>query len=133
MGAYGHRGGGGRVLGPAGGLGLLLRDITSGPDAGGGSLGPSSTIVDGEDVLNSRGRDEGPAPGDDNPSSSSCRRILLGRTIRFLIDSSRVLASVPGLSFEIDCAILTSTGWSFDKPSLLPSILTDGTLLYHDT
>ena len=110
VGAYGHRGGGWRVLGPAGGLGLLLRDLTSGPGTGEGSLGPSSTIFDGEDVLDSRGRDEGPAPGDDNPSSSSCRRILLGRTIRFLIDNSRVLAPAPGLSFEADCTVLLSTG-----------------------
>jgi hypothetical protein len=71
---------------------------------------PSSTAVCGEDVLDRRDRDEGPAPGDDNPSSSSCRRILLGRTIRFLIDSSLVLASSPGLSFGVGCTVLLSTG-----------------------
>lgn len=102
VGAYGHRGGGGRVLGPLGGLGLLVRLGTTSLDAGGTFSGPSSTIVDGDDVLDSRGRDEGPAPGDDKPSSSSCRRILLGRTIRFLIDSSLVLASAPGLPFDAD-------------------------------
>jgi len=53
-------------------------------------------VVEGDLVL---GREEGPAPGDDNPSSSSCRLILFGRTIRFLIDNSRFLASTSGLSF----------------------------------
>jgi hypothetical protein len=71
---------------------------------------PPSITVCGEDVLDRRGRDEGPAPGDDNPSSSSCRRILLGRTIRFLIESSLVLASALGLPFDAGCTVLLSTG-----------------------
>ena len=54
-------------------------------------------MIEGDLVL---GREEGPAPGDDNPSSSTCRLILFGRTIRFLIDNSRFLASVSGLSFD---------------------------------
>jgi len=83
-----------------GGLGLLLRVMTSPPGAGRGLLDALLTTIEGEDVLESRGREEGPAPGDDNPSSSSCRRILLGRTIRFLIDSSLVLASAPGIPVE---------------------------------
>jgi hypothetical protein len=110
VGAYGHRGGGGRALGPLGGLGLLVRLGTTSLDACGGFSDASSTAVGGEDVLDSRGRDEGPAPGDDKPSSSSCRRILLGRTILFLIESSLVLASAPGLPFEVDCAALLSIG-----------------------
>ena len=111
-------------MGPVGGLGLLLRLGTITPDAVGFS-DALSTTGEGEDVFESRGRDEGPAPGDDKPSSSACRRILLGRTIRFLIDSSLVLASAPGLSAEETVAVLLSIGWRFAMASLPSSIVNE--------
>lgn len=74
------------------------------------------TGADGDFVC--RGRVEGPAPGDDNPSSSSCRLILLGRTIRFLIDNSLLLASALGLAFVAD----PSTGLSTGRLVILPPL-----------
>jgi hypothetical protein len=100
VGAYGHRGGGGRALGFVGEsrLGISALGFCEGTATDTGRVSSTSIfVVEGDLVL---GRVEGPAPGDDNPSSSSCRLILFGRTILFLIDNSRCLASTSGLSID---------------------------------
>jgi hypothetical protein len=68
-----------------------------------------------------RGGEEGPAPGDDNPSSSG-RLILFGRTIRFLIDNSRLLASALGLALE-GCGIESFTAGSPPSTLVTPACI----------